>query len=219
MKFQLIEIFFLLFSLTSCVDKKEEWLQRYAQTKCAYQKEEERIKADSLKQIPSLIAEKKKLQDHLSSITAPFEKKVLELNEEIKETQREYMKAYRIAEGEQSVKFGHASTPEYDKKINRLENIKATKITSLQNKIAEIKLEMESKIDYKSISEKIQIQDLKIKATQEAIGTNHKLAIDSLQELLNVENSNFKRMKSELNRSEQKILELKRDSVRTNPCE
>jgi hypothetical protein len=218
MKFQLVRIVFLLFILTSCADKKAQWLEQYAQTKCAYQTEEDKIKSDSIEQIPSLIAERLKLQEQLSIITTPFEKKIEELNEEIKEAQREYMKSYRKAEEAQNAKFGHQNTPAYEKEINRLDIIKSTKIATVQNKIAEVKSEMESNANYKSIIDKITNQDKKIKVTQETIINNHKTTIDSLQELLNVQNSNYKRMKSELAPAEQIILELKRDSIRTKPC-
>mgnify|MGYP000932998978 FL=1 len=77
---------------------------------------------------------------------------------------------------------------------------------------------MEHNGDYKTIAEKNRLNEEKIKLTQEMIIAKHKPTIDSLQELLNVENSNFKRMNSELEPSEQKVLELKRDSIRTNPC-
>lgn len=218
MRFKLVGIYILLFTITSCADKKEEWLQRYAQTKCAYQTEEDKIKADSTEQIPSLIAEREKLKEQLSTVTAPFKKKMNELNEGIKEAQSEYMKAYRIAEGKQSERYGHRNTPAYEKEITNLDLVKRTKISTLQNKIADAKSEIESNNDYKSITEKIKIQDEKIKTTQESIIISHKAVIDSLQELLNVENSNFKRMSSELEPKEQKALELKRDSIRTNPC-
>lgn len=218
MKFQFIKVFFLLFALTSCSDKKEKWLEQYAQTKCAYQTETEKIKADSIQQIPSLLTEKEKLQEKLSLITAPFEKKTKELNDGIKEVQREYMKSYRVAEEAQNAKFGHRNTPAYEKKINQLESITSTKIALLQNKITGIKSEMENNRDYQSITEKIKSQDEKLKEIQETIIAKHKTVIDSLQELLNVENGNFKRLKSELEPNEQTILESKRDSIRTNPC-
>jgi hypothetical protein len=111
MKFQLIGICLLLFALTSCADKKAQWLEQYAQTKCAYQTEVEKVKVDLIAQIPSLLAEKEKLLEQLLFISAPFEKKTKELNEGIKEAQREYMKAYRIAEQAQNAKFGHRDTP------------------------------------------------------------------------------------------------------------
>lgn len=218
MKFHLVGIYFLICALTSCADKKTQWLEQYAQTKCAYQTEAEKIKADSVLQIPSLLTEKEKLQEQSLVISAPFEKKIEELNEEIKEAQREYMKAYRIAEQAQNAKFGHRDTPAYAKEIGNLENIKAKKIESLQNKIAKVKSELENKSDYKSVTDKIKLQDEKLKAIQEAIIVKHKAVIDSLQDLLNVQNSNFKRMKSELEPNEQTILESKRDSIRTNPC-
>lgn len=218
MKFQLVGTACLLLALISCADKKEEWLKNYAQTKCAYQNEEDKIKTDSIEQVSSLIAERAKLQEQVSIITAPFEKKIVGLNEGIKEAQREYMKSYRKAEEAQNAKFGHQNTPAYEKELNHLENIKATKIESLQKKIAEVKSEMENNSDYKSIAEKIKIQDEKIKVTQEKITKNHRVVIDSLQELLNVQNNNFKHLKSELEPTKQKILELKRDSIRVNPC-
>ncbi len=218
MRFQLIGICLLLFGITSCADKKDEWLERYAQTKCAYENEEGKIKADSIAQIPSLLNEREKLNEQLFVISAPFEKKINELNEGMKEAHREYMKSYRIAEGKQSVKYGHRNTPAYEKEINNLDIIKRTKISKLQYKITEIKSEMEHNGDYKTIAEKNRLNEEKIKLTQEMIIAKHKPTIDSLQELLNVENSNFKRMNSELEPSEQKVLELKRDSIRTNPC-
>jgi hypothetical protein len=55
------------------------------------------------------------------------------------------------------------------KEISNLENKKAKKIESLQNKIAEVKSELENKNDYKSVIEKIKLQDEKIKAIQDGI--------------------------------------------------
>lgn len=211
-------IYCLLFVLYSCADKKEDWLQKYAQTKCAYQNEEDKINADSIAKISSLIAEMEKLQKQLTFITSPCDKRIKELNEEIQNAQKDYMKAYRIAEGKQSEKYGHRNTPAYEKEINKLDLIKRNKISSLQNRIAEVKSEMESKDEYKSITEKIKLKEDKIKTTKDLITTTHKPVIDSLQELLDLENSNFKRLKSEFEPTEQKNFELKRDSIRANPC-
>ena len=126
-----IIIFTCIILFVSCTDKKEEWLQRYAQTKCAYQNEEDKISADSNAKIPSLIAEKEKLQEQLNFITSPFDKKIKELNEGIKDAQKDYMKAYRIAEGKQSVKYGHRNTLAYEKEIYNLDLIKRRYFTSL----------------------------------------------------------------------------------------
>jgi hypothetical protein len=208
----------ILLMLASCADKKNEWLKQYAQTKCAYQTEQDIIKADSIEQVSSLVADRLKLQEQLSIIAAPFEKKIVELNEEVKKVKREYMKSYRMAEEAQNAKFGHQNTPAYEKEINRLDNIKQTKTFTLERKISEVKSELENSKDYISITKKIRSQDEKIITTKESIITNHKVVIDSLQELLNVENSNFARIKSELDPKEQKTLELKRDSIRVNPC-
>lgn len=202
----------------SCTDKKEEWLKRYAQTKCAYKNEKDKVNADSIAKISSLIAEKEKLQEQLNLITSSFDKKIKELNEGINAAQKDYMKAYRIAEGKQSAKYGHRNTPAYEKEINNLDLIKRTKISSLEHKIAEVKSEMESKDEYKSITGKIKLQDDKIRTTKELITTTHKSVMDSLQELLDLENSNFKRLKSEFEPAEQNKFELKRDSIRANPC-
>ena len=202
----------------SCADKKEEWLKSYAQTKCAYSRETENIKADSVKTIAPLINEKTQLQDQLQKITAPFEERIKGFNEGLKEAQRDYMKEYRKAEEAQSERYGHRNTPAYEKKLSSLENIKATKISALQNKIAKVKEEMEANSDFKNLNEKIKLLEDKINSSLTVISEKHKPTIDSLQELLNTENSNFKRMQSEMETVEKKQFELKRDSIRVNPC-
>jgi hypothetical protein len=152
------------------------------------------------------------------AITSSFEEKIAKLNEAIKEAQHEYMKAYRIAEERQNEKFGHKSTPAYEKEINKLDLIKQNKISNLQNKIDQIKSEMQKNDDYQLITNNIKVQEDKIKMSENNIVVSHKSVLDSRQELLNVENDNFKRLKTQLTSSEQKTLELKRDSIRVNPC-
>lgn len=205
-------------TLISCADKKQEWLKNYAQTKCAYQMEQEKIKADSVKQTSNLIAEMEKTKKELAKFCLPFENKLIALNGQIKDVQKEYMKSYRKAEEAQSSKFGHRNTPAYEKELNKLENIKADKMSSVKNKIAQLKTDMEAKSEYKKLTGQLSQIEEQIKNTQEVIITKHKTTVDSLQELLNVQNSNFKRMKSEMQTNEQIEFELKRDSIRINPC-
>jgi hypothetical protein len=57
-----IIVFSCIIFICSCSDNTEEWLKQYAQTKCAYQKEKDKIKADSILRIPSMLAEKQKMQ-------------------------------------------------------------------------------------------------------------------------------------------------------------
>lgn len=208
----------LLLTWTSCSDKKEEWLKNYSETKCAYQTVQSKIKADSIEQIPPLLSEREKLNEELIAIKVPFEKKIDGLNENISEEQKEYMKSYRKAEGEQSARFGHTSSPAYERIISELENKRDTKIALLQKQITCIKSEMESNEKYKAITEKIRLQDEKIKASQEGIIVKHKMVVDSLQEYLNLLNANYKNLKADQAPSEQKIFEQKRDSIRANPC-
>jgi chromosome segregation ATPase len=204
--------------LISCADKKQEWFKNYAQTKCAYQTEQEKIKADSIKQISGLIADIEKTKKELAVFCSSYENKLAALNEQTKDVQKEYMRAYRKAEEIQSAKFGHRNTPAYEKELNKLENTKTDKMTTVQNKITQLKAEMESKSEYKKLTKQLKQAEEQIKITLETIIANHKVTVDSLQEELDVENSNFKRMKSEMKNNEQKIFELKRDSIRTHPC-
>ncbi|HSH67380.1 MAG TPA: hypothetical protein VLB84_16670, partial [Bacteroidia bacterium] len=154
----------------------------------------------------------------LTQIKKPFENQISKLNDDITNVHNEYMKVYRKAEGEQSEKYGHVSTPAYEKKINKLEIMKQEKASVLEKKIADVKAQMESQADFIFLTKQIKSVENKIKNAQQSIVNSHKPSVDSLQELLNTENSNYKDLKKELNQPEQNELELKRDSIRANPC-
>jgi hypothetical protein len=202
----------------SCTDKKINWLTHYSSTKCAYQTEMEKFKSDSAIQITPLLKECEELQKKLVVTRKPFETKIAEIEDKKTLVQKEYMKAYRKEEEKQSTKYGHVSTPAYEKKINQLEKIKNVKNETLQQKITLIRNDMESQSDFISLTQQISTLNKKINNVQEGIAIKHKKIIDSLQQMLNVENANYNVLKKELNSDEQKNIELSRDSVRANPC-
>jgi DnaJ-domain-containing protein 1 len=134
--------------IIGCVDRKEEWIEHYAMAKCSWQKEENALASDSVKFISPLVMEMEKLQSEKGKIAAPFNGKIKDLENQIKDEQKKYKKEYRKLTDAHNEKYGHVSTPEYEKALIKIQNNSNNRIASIQKKIKTINDEMQSNGEY-----------------------------------------------------------------------
>lgn len=202
----------------SCHDKKAQWLEYYAQSKCAYITEKNKIHYDSLEQIAPLVQQHKQIESKLTEAALPHTSKLSQLNNMLRQASGDYMKAYRKLQDDQNAKHGHISTPDYERKLNALERNRTSGLNAIQRQIALVNEAMQKDTSIIRLSEKLKTQEAIITTTFEAIIAKHKYIIDSLQQNIDVANTNYKYLKRELTTDEQTALEQKRDSIRLNPC-
>lgn len=213
----LILISLFLF-IIGCVDRKEQWIEHYAQAKCAWQKEENALTSDSLKLIAPLAMEMKELLREKEEIANLYENKIDVLKNQIKDEEKQYKKEYRKLTDTHNEKYGHVSTSEYEKSLMRIQQNRDNRIALIQKKIKEISDELLTYDKYQNLLQRIALIESKIKEQDSVIQNSHKPVFDSLQNELDNLNSNYKRIMSDLTNEEKMVLESTRDSIRKNPC-
>lgn len=159
-----------------------------------------------------------KLLTEKKEIANPYGEKIDVLKRQIKDEQKKYMEEYRNLSDKHNEKHGHVSTPEYEKSLIRIQQSSDNRIASIQKKIKMINDEMRSNNEYQILVGKIALIENKIKEQGSTIHNKYKPAFDSLQEVLNNLNSNYKTILKDLANDEKQILESKRDSIRKYPC-
>lgn len=200
--------------LMGCQNKKENWLRDYAQTKFAYQQVQQTMNDDSVKQIASTVLEKEKCLHELALLSEQFNKAIEFLNQEIKQEQDKFVQAYRKTTDRHNEKYGHVSTPGYEKAIENLQKSRDSKILSLQENIRKLNAELSSNPEVQKKSLQIQILTKKIDAKKNTIRTHFKSKLDSLQEKLNSLNRNFQNMLNQLPPEDKSSFKRSRDSIR-----
>ncbi len=204
--------------LNSCGNKTENWLNDYAKTKCAYHQEEQMMQDDSISQIAPLVLEKENLLQELNLLSAPFQNRIELLNQEIAEALIKFGEEYRKKTDKHSAQYGHISTPEYEKAIENFTIKRDTKISLLKENINQINEELSNDSEIKNKSQEIELLESKIDSSWNSIIDKHRPIIDSLQQELNTLNRNYKNILNELSQEEKKSFEMRRDSIRSNPC-
>ena len=204
--------------LTSCGNKTENWLNDYAKTKCAYQQEQQMMQDDSVKQITPLTLKRENLLQELILLSTPFHNRIELNNQKIGEELRIFGEEYRKKTDKHSAKYGHVSTPEYEKAIENLQIKRDTKISLLKENIKIINDELSNDSEIQNKSLQIEQLKSKIDSSWNNISVKHQPIVDSLQQKLNTLNINFKNILSELTPEEKKNFGMSRDSIRDNPC-
>lgn len=210
-------IVFVIF-IMGCVNRKEQWIEHYAMAKCSWDKEEKALASDSVKLISPLVIEMERLKIARKEIAAPFNEIIKDLENQIKDEQKKDKKEFRKLTDAHYEKYGHVSTPEYEKSLIRIQNNSNNRIASIQKKIKTISDEMHSNGDYQNLVGKIALIEEIIKEQDSIIQTNHAPVFDSLQDALNNLNSNYKTILNDLSNDEKQIFQSERDSIRKYPC-
>ena len=204
--------------MTSCENKTENWLNDYAKTKCAYQQEQQMIQDDSVKLITPLTLKKENLLQELTLLSAPFHDRIELNNQKIEEELGVFGDEYRKKTDKHSAKYGHVSTPEYEKAIENLQIKRDTKISLLKENIKIINNELNNDSEIQNKSLQIELLKSKIDSSWNKNSDKHQPIIDSLQQELNILNINFKNILNELTQEEKENFEMSRDSISNNPC-
>jgi hypothetical protein len=206
------------FFFTRCADKKEHWVGSYAEVKCAYQREKDAMAADSARVIVPLVKEREDLLKKINEAAAPFNAEIDRLKAEIAVQQNNYKKEYRIVTDKHNDKYGHVSTPQYKNAISRLQLTRDERVAAIQEKIKAVQSRREADKNYRELTGSLELLDEKIKAGNDQLKRNHVAAFDSLQNVLNSLNHEYKTIVTALSAAEKQTLEARRDSIRENPC-
>src|SRR6266853_670022 len=104
-----------LILLFSCAKDQNEWLNRYAKYKCEYNNLlEERTQTEN-KILARLSQKKDSIQNQLNTLFAAEIEKIKTLNAKLILIEKNYTKEYIRLQDIQSAKYGHKSTPEYER--------------------------------------------------------------------------------------------------------
>jgi len=211
-------IFLILFVFASCKYKENSWLNNYKEIKCKYSKIEELRRNDSLNKVNKLGKKLSEIETEISKIDKPIIEQITKLENLKSETVIEYLNKSNQITDQQTDKFGHNSTPEFEKKISQNEKEANSKTKVFENKI---------KFLYQKLAKNNKYQELKAKESkikseidEEYISIKEKYSkqLESLQYDLNYLNAQFKELTANLNTQELKTLSKNRDSIKQNPC-
>ncbi|MDD2307410.1 MAG: hypothetical protein PHP53_22090 [Prolixibacteraceae bacterium] len=208
----------LIVYFSSCQDEKQQWLNKYAEIKCAYISDTINKANDKSVIIKESIKEKEAAEKNLSKVNAVYKSEIKLLEEKIIKENSEYLKKYRTESDKQSDLYGHFSTPAYEKKMYALKLSLAKNIEAYNGQIEQIKMQRDADSKYKQCHDQVQKITNSILEEEKKIDTKYKTSIDSLQKLLNEQNSKFNDIAANLKGSELLDFKLKRDKLKENPC-
>jgi hypothetical protein len=213
-----IWLLILLFIAVSCQPNAEEWHKVYAKYKCDYE-----IVADererSERQRIEVLTERLDSIQNLIDIKFRIQKTKLQLfKTEIGEVEKTYLTEYKNAQDEQSVKHGHMGTPDYDRKLQWLENQRATKIQSLDRKLKKEEADLLANSDYNALKKRLDEVETALRNVKEEVKDIFKPKLDSLQEQVNNHRIYGRELKKSLNEKEAKEFQVRIDSINSNPC-
>jgi hypothetical protein len=208
----------LIVYFSSCQDQKQQWLNKYAEIKCAYVTDTTNRENDKSLITKAYGIEKEAAQKNLSKVNAVYKAEIKLLEEKIIKENSEYHKKYRTESDKQSDLYGHFSTPAYEKKMYALKVSLAKSIEAYKDQIEQIKMQRDADSKYKQCLVEIQKIANVILEKEKIIDTRYKTSIDSLQKLLNEQNSKFNDIAANLSGIELQDFTLKRDNLKENPC-
>ena len=211
-------IFLIFFVFASCKYKENSWLNNYKEIKCKYAKIEELRRNDSLNKINKLGKELAEIKTEISKIDKPIIEELANLENSRSEIVVEYLSKSNQIIDQQTDKFGHNSTPEFEKKLSQNEKEANSKTKVFENKIEFLNQKLAENNKYQEL--KAKEGKIKSEIAEEYISIKEKYSkqLENLQYDLNYLNAQFKKLTSNLNTQELKTLTKKRDSIKQNPC-
>ncbi len=205
--------------LVSCQDKKDDWLTRYQETKCLWQKTEMRFGYDTLQASEKVFLAIKQVQTKLVEVEAPYKVKIATLKKQIEAVKQKYHTEYRRISDAHSKIHGHISTPEYEKNVLKVNKLCDDEVAALQNQIRNLQQELGGNSTYKVLTSKIAELRNEIGTNTTAIKqAKYQSIFDSLQVVIVNQNLHFKSILVELKEPEKQNFIQRRDSIRANPC-
>lgn len=202
--------------LISCKNSSDNWLQEYQKTKCEWAELELLLHQDSLKIQSKYATDLQKLNDTIGKLKLPYEQKITAIKVNEVENQENYLKLYHKATDIQSQKYGHVSTPAYEKQIAYYERKREEKTTINSIQIENL-MRKEINVIANFESQKNEIQQ-KISNELQPILEKTKPQFNTLQIALDNLNRDFKMKVEKMKQKEQIKFYKQRDSIRANPC-
>lgn len=214
----ILYVVFIITYFSSCKDEKQQWLNKYAEIKCAYITDTVSRANDKKAVAKAFIIEKEAAEKSLLKANSGYRTEIKLLEEKIKTENSEYLKKYRAESDRQSDMYGHFSTPAYEKKIYSLKVNSAKNVDAFNQQIEQIKLRRDADNDYKRCLGDLQKITKAVSEKDRLIDSQYENSIDSLQKLLNQQNAKFTEIAANLTGSELKDFTLRRDNLKENPC-
>lgn len=211
-------IFLIFFVFVSCKYKENSWLNNYKEIKCKYAKIEELRSNDSLNKIRKLGKELSKIKIEISKINKPIADEIAKLENSRSKIVIKYLNASNKIVEIQTDKFGHNSTPEFEKKLADNEKTGNSKTKFYENKIDILNQKLAENNKYIVLKTKESKIKSEIGEAYISIKEKYIKQLENLQYDLNYLNSHFKEIASNLNAQDLKTLTKNRDSIKQNPC-
>lgn len=207
-----------VFLFAACGDSSQSWLSDYSQVKCAYITTQEQKEKDKSESVRKLLEEKQQQDKGLSAAAESYTKEISEIRAKIKKTERSYHTEYRKLTDKHNDKYGHVSTPGYEKAVERLKARQSKAIEDLQNKLEAVEADMKNDTAVKKITARLAELDEEIKHAEASVEAMYKPKVDSLQRILDELNSKAKYIQADLKGKELSKFNEARDSLKVYPC-
>lgn len=211
-------IFLIFFVFAGCKYKENSWLNNYKEIKCKYAKIEELRSNDSLTKIRKLGKELSEIKIEINKIDKPIADEIAKLENSKNEIVIKYLNASNKITEIQTDKFGHNSTPAFEKELADNEKEGNSKTKVFENKIDILNQKLAENNKYRELKTKESKINSEIAEAYISIKEKYSKQLENLQYDLNYLNNQFKEIASNLNAQDLKILSKNRDSIKQNPC-
>lgn len=215
---RIIGLFILPLIAFSCQPNTEEWHATYAQYKCDYKTLTEEREHTVNQRNDILTAKKDSIQKLIETKFQDQLARMQTLRDQIQDAEKVYTAEYRKAQDEQSAKYGHVSTPAYEKQLQRLDNQRSIKTSVLVERLRKEESELKANSDYVALSNVKEEVENALKNVNEEVKEMYKSRVDSLQEKVNNHRIHGKEIKRSLDEKEGKAFQALTDSINNSPC-
>lgn len=211
-------LFLIFFVFAGCNYKENSWLNNYKEIKCKYAKIEELRSNDSLIKISKLGKKLSEIKIEISKINKPISDEITKLENSRSEIVIKYLNLNNKLTDEQSYKYGHYSSPEFESKLAANDRKSTIETKVFENEIDILNQKLVQNNKYQEL--KTKERNIKSQINEAYISVKEKYAkqFENLQYDLNYLNSQFKEISLNLDNKEKIIFTKNKDSIKANPC-
>lgn len=209
----------IILCFAACKNKSADWISNYQHVKCEYAKTQMLFDADTLNTTKELYANVNTVQIQINKIETPYLKRIGVVEEKAKLVKENYFTEYRRISAEQNKIYGHQSTPGYDKKIEDLDQKQKKELDILFKQRESINKELYENINYIDLVSKLNQLLTEIESAKAIVKEKYQPTFDSLQNLLNGLNKQFKTIILNMEKEDEQKFTSQRDDIRKSPCE
>lgn len=112
-------LLFVFLLVCSCTENRNNWLQKYQNTKCTWFQVNEKFRIDSIQSVSKLSVEYNAVKNEVDKISIPIQTEIALLNDKISDVNIKYLsKSRKISEAHKQI-YGHISTLNFEKKLKQ----------------------------------------------------------------------------------------------------